>query len=185
MLRYLFSFRGRLNRAKHLRFILISVLFAFAGAGIWMCELYDVPDAVNELGWEALLPMLFEPLPHLIATAALAALVTIWVYAALAVAVKRLHDRNRGAGWLLVFWIQPLVLQAAGFGFGQELATVAGDAGCNDVIVRAFILAAAFVFVWGFVELFLLPGTSGENRFGPDPRERTPKEPRQTFVPVD
>ncbi|MEJ1967503.1 MAG: DUF805 domain-containing protein [Rhizomicrobium sp.] len=103
-------------------------------------------------------------------------LLTLW--SALAVAVKRLHDRNKGAWWLLVFYVLPIILstprniaiwhavqdgtfialaqQGRTMEIGGPIAIVAGG-------------AASLIGLWAFVELYCLRGTVGDNRYGPDP----------------
>ena len=75
-----------------------------------------------------------------------------FIYAA--VSIKRLHDRNKSGWWLLPF------IGATGFytHFGNTLGVVAPYAG----------LVVLVLFLWGFVEMAFLKGTSGYNRFGPD-----------------
>jgi uncharacterized membrane protein YhaH (DUF805 family) len=75
-----------------------------------------------------------------------------------AISVRRLHDRNKGAWWLLVFVVGPVVLQVAG-----SLNTL--DAGPSVILMVAALVLA----IWGFIELGCTPGTSGPNRYGLDP----------------
>jgi uncharacterized membrane protein YhaH (DUF805 family) len=53
---------------------------------------------------------------------------------------------------------------------GRILRDRMPDAGTE--IELAFDLAALAMLAWAFVELACLRGTTGENRFGPDPLER-------------
>ncbi len=77
----------------------------------------------------------------------------LWI--SLAPGAKRLHDRNKSAWWLVVFWVVPAVLQ----GIGEQIGT-AGN---------ALMVAAVAVSIWGLVELGFLRGTAGPNQYGPDP----------------
>ena len=72
----------------------------------------------------------------------------------IAVGIKRLHDRDKSGWWLLVFYVLPGVLSG-----------LAEKTGPYFVLE----LAGAALSIWGFVELGCLRGTSGPNRFGPDP----------------
>ncbi|HUB96493.1 MAG TPA: DUF805 domain-containing protein [Stellaceae bacterium] len=74
-----------------------------------------------------------------------------WVV--VAVASKRLHDRNKSGWWLLVFIATPLLVGGLG------------------ALARSnILLAVAFAFhLWSFIELGCRRGTVGGNRFGPDP----------------
>ena len=75
-----------------------------------------------------------------------------------AIGVRRLHDRDKSAWWLLVFLICPVLLEVAG-----SVTTL--DAG-PTVFLRVASLALS---LWGFIELGCVPGTSGANRYGLDP----------------
>jgi uncharacterized membrane protein YhaH (DUF805 family) len=75
----------------------------------------------------------------------------------LALGAKRLHDRNKSAWWLALFWLLPGVLQ----GIGEQIGTAG--------IVLS--IAAFAISIWGLVELGFLRGTVGPNQYGPDPLE--------------
>lgn len=77
----------------------------------------------------------------------------LWI--GLAVATKRLHDRDRSAWWLLLFYALPAVLSNVG--------DVVGGIG------GVLSLAGLAISIWAMVELGLLRGTPGPNRYGPDP----------------
>jgi uncharacterized membrane protein YhaH (DUF805 family) len=80
---------------------------------------------------------------------------TLWVY--LATSIKRLHDRNRSGWWMVLFFVLPCLYSQ----FGDRL---------GDATITMLLSANAFVFsVWGFVEMYCLKGTTGNNRFGADP----------------
>jgi uncharacterized membrane protein YhaH (DUF805 family) len=82
------------------------------------------------------------------------ALVLGWMI--VAVAAKRLHDRDKSGWWLLVFVVAPLLLIQLGVPFPNS--------------ARALLLLAAFALhAWSFVEMGCRPGTRGPNRYGADP----------------
>jgi uncharacterized membrane protein YhaH (DUF805 family) len=83
----------------------------------------------------------------------LLAILLIWP--GLAIAAKRLHDRNKSAWWLLVFYVLPGVLNSIGQGLGD--------------LVVVFSLAGAAISIWALIELGFLRGTPGPNDYGPDP----------------
>jgi uncharacterized membrane protein YhaH (DUF805 family) len=134
----LFSFQGRLNRKPYWMTILATaviivllVVFALVMLGeqdFWAGGLLPV-----------VLVILYIPL--------------IWI--SLAIGAKRLHDRDKSAWWLLLFYLVPAILSTAG--------NHAGDIG---IVLE---LASFAITVWAFVELGCLRGTVGPNRFGPDP----------------
>lgn len=137
----LFSFRGRMNRQPYWLINLLAMavatglIFIVTGGAI----LTEDDAAFGRLA--ILLPILAIPLT--------------WI--GLATGVKRLHDRNKSAWWLLVFYVLPSVLDYAG---GESML---------------FGIAGLAIFVWALVELGFLRGTSGPNDYGPDPL--APPEP--------
>jgi uncharacterized membrane protein YhaH (DUF805 family) len=83
----------------------------------------------------------------------------IWI--GLAVGAKRLHDRNKSAWWLLLFYVLPGVL-----GGISNLLPGEGAA----VIVAALLgFAILGIWIWMIVELGCLRGSIGDNQYGPDP----------------
>jgi uncharacterized membrane protein YhaH (DUF805 family) len=140
ILSVLFSFKGRITRGQYwlgaILFpmaigVLAGLYVAFIGASFSPEEVKNLEPGSPEL--KALAPLLLPFLAVLI--------VMIWSSAALY--VKRLHDRNKGAVWLLAIYVPNLI---------------------------ALVFPPAFVLViiaglWAFIELGCLPGTQGPNRF--------------------
>lgn len=98
----------------------------------------------------------------------------------LAVTVRRLHDTDR-TGWLIFV---PLLASVAAIGvmvFGALLSMFTGG-GVMLVLVAALMPLAASI--WFFV-LLCLPGTHGDNRFGPDPvpHRKRPAPAHPAFAP--
>jgi uncharacterized membrane protein YhaH (DUF805 family) len=139
-----FSFKGRINRAKYWIGILVYIIVALLMASLGY--------AAGESGAFQLLSII----------------VNIGLFiGGLALGAKRLHDRDKSAWWLLLFYLLPSALFAAGamtffYGIGEEAA--------GGVIggVIAYVLGLV-VLVWAIVEIGCLRGTLGPNRFGPDP----------------
>ena len=67
---------------------------------------------------------------------------------------RRLHDRNRSGWWLFLYWLAPGALSVFGERFENELA----------------LLASLAISLVGIIDIGIMPGTRGENRFG---RKRT------------
>ena len=131
----LFSFNGRINRAK----------WWLTGLAILACmiALVLIGLAAGALvGLAIVVLILYIPM--------------LWV--GLAVGAKRLHDRDKSAWWLLVFYVLPGVLQG-----------IAEHTGALSFI---FYLVAAGISIWGIVELGFLRGTDGSNQYGPDPLQQ-------------
>ena len=176
---YLFSFDGRINRAKMWAFILVGLV----------AELIFGIAIQATLGFGTILEVLQEKLtwhdavngaPLFFPT--MAALYVVLIYIHLAVTTKRLHDRNKSVWWLLVFVGLPVLLEIpAVYEFPKYLAyfgTVM-DAAKNHLpappqpqqspLTTLCSGAVSIIGIWAFVELYILKGTEGPNRFGPDP----------------
>lgn len=134
-----FDFKGRMNRGKYW-FIAIANLLMFAAF-----VLIAVAANSGALG-------------------VLAGLVAIPLFiSSAAVAVKRLHDRNKSAWWLLLFYLLPAVLG------GVKDIVVKFDNTNAFLIALILVVASGLLSLWAFVELGCLRGTTGPNRYGPDP----------------
>jgi len=139
MMQLLFSFQGRLNRKPYWT-VVITVTVVF------ILLLLLALAALREYG--------LEFLPVTIAILVLLYIPLIWI--GLALGAKRLHDRDKSAWWLLVFYALPTILSTA----------------ADRMEEAEFFLLHAVSFgisVWAFVELGCLRGTVGPNRYGPDP----------------
>jgi uncharacterized membrane protein YhaH (DUF805 family) len=138
----LFSFQGRINRAKFWLAVLVYMVASIVGGIIGAASGSDiVAGLVN--GLVGLLTFL----------------------SGLFVAIKRLHDRDKSAGWLLLFYFAPSILAA----FGLVLIVLAGHASGVRPVGLLFALAGLGVAMWAFVEMGCLRGTVGPNRYGADP----------------
>jgi uncharacterized membrane protein YhaH (DUF805 family) len=96
-------------------------------------------------------------------------LVTVYPFAALM--IKRLHDRNRPAILLAVFYA-PSILQLIGQFLG--ITTTTENIGGVDYVVPNSLgmiigLIGLVIGIWALIELGILRGTKGPNQYGPDP----------------
>jgi uncharacterized membrane protein YhaH (DUF805 family) len=139
VVRLLFSFTGRLNRARYL----VVELALLALWGVMLSWLRSSAVAI----WVAALPM-------------------VWIN--LATTAKRLHDRNRSGWWAVaVFVVNRLSFFYYGAYFGLSFGVDLPVAGEMLLLIGAVILS--LLQTWIVIELFFLAGTDGPNRFGPDP----------------
>ena len=148
----LFSFEGRIGR----RIYWLATLALFVA----MLVLTFAPFLLDSEAAAVLLLAL---------TSQLVWLVSLWPM--LAVGAKRLHDRNRNGWWLLVFWLLPFALVVGGFSialFDDPRTGRSGDFSTGVILVLASLPPA----LWGIVELGILPGTMGPNRYGADPAQQ-------------
>jgi len=179
---YLFSFSGRINRAKQWAILLVGLVFGI---------LIQVAFATL-VGWGAVQSAFQNktPLMDFIAMPqfhsfllAVGIIYLVMIYIHLAVMTKRLHDRNKSAWWILVFALLPLLLNIPAFMFlphlfAQMMETfrqvqAGGHPPPPQIVEPPLVIltrgAASIISIWAFVELFCLRGTIGDNRFGPDP----------------
>lgn len=104
---------------------------------------------------------------------AIAALLLLWP--ALAASVKRLHDRGRSGLWLIAFWGPALVSGIFGV-MVRELYLVLQYGLASPFYIwpqGPFLTASTIAFalwLWGLVELGLLPGAQRGNKYGGEPQ---------------
>ena len=162
-LSYLFSFKGRINRGKLWLWVGVSFVIEAACAGaayIWPWLLYVsyLPRPIQD----ATPPGLTHPVPLIV--------YALLLWPNLALAIKRLHDRDKRAVWRLLYWGVPFGLQMLAFRYPYLApTTIAGQ----PPVVFWGVIAAAMIGIavgfLGFLELYCFSGSFGENRFGPDP----------------
>ena len=137
----LFSFQGRISRQPYW---LTSIAMIALTVSIW---------SILALGSGSILPADAGGLGGV--TLLLLASYVPFVWIALAVGTKRLHDRGKSAWWLLPFYALPSIIDGAGsYAGGMEML---------------FTLASLALTIWAVVELGLLRGAAGPNAYGPDP----------------
>jgi len=159
-----FGFSGRINRGKFWLTLVVWLL-------IWIVAIPAfVVGGLAILGSnvsDGSLPSLEDPVALLrmvrdygiLSLIILAFIIVSWI-SAFAIGIKRLHDRDRSGWWTLLFYSGPPVL---------VLAQNSTDGALASLVLG---LGAFAISVWWLVELGFLRGTSGPNRFGPDPLKR-------------
>jgi uncharacterized membrane protein YhaH (DUF805 family) len=93
-------------------------------------------------------------------------IIPIWLallVASIANGARRLHDRNKSAWWLLLFFLLPALLS-----FPGELARYSSSTGFQAAAAFLAVLGLPFS-IWGLVVMGFLKGMAGPNRFGDDP----------------
>lgn len=126
------QFSGRSARSEYWLFVLFEVIVLAIGFALMLAggfSLYETPSA-GEIG------VLFYAGIALIGVFGLASFIP-----AIAVAVRRFHDRDMSGWWVL------------GFAVLGSLPYVGGLFSLANLVIMA------------------LPGTPGTNRFGPDPKD--------------
>jgi uncharacterized membrane protein YhaH (DUF805 family) len=95
-----------------------------------------------------------------------------WLLWGLSITTERLHDRDKSAWWLVVFYLVPLLL--------DQFAKALSFTGAIGTILHYMLaLLSLAIMIWGFVEIGLLRGTAGPNKYGPDPLARAKRKSQQ------
>lgn len=139
---FLFSTGGRIGRMGYwlavLLYLIISVLSFVVSLQVLITLSGDLMSVILYVGGGLLLILV--------------------LFSAIAVGIKRLHDRDKSGWWALPFIVLPILLDGASRG---------------GVVTPSSAMALQWVSlalaVWGIVELGFLRGTAGPNQFGPDP----------------
>ena len=177
---YLFSFEGRINRAKFWLsgLVMLGWMLLFAWLTYFWLQLvaggHLPPGTKFHFGFDTIFDLFdLESYRSLargdimpMAIQAVGIPVLVWIY--LATSIKRLHDRDKSGWWMVPFALLPSLFQH----FGDRLP--------DSYFILPFALAAAVFPVWAFVELGCLKGTGGTNRFGPNPLGKQQTRPRST-----
>src|SRR5262245_50540211 len=139
MLNLFFGFQGRINRAKWWLAILIYVVAASLIIGLVLGVEEAVATPTLSANW-IIAVLLYIPI----------------LISAIALGIKRLHDRNKSGWWLVLFYVVPYALQGIGTLMGEGIGMVLS-------------LIGGAISIWALVELGILRGTIGANQYGPDP----------------
>src|SRR5450759_5041050 len=124
-----------LNRAKYWRSVLI-----FIGAGLMTAVILFTAAGIA------------APLFIIMVIVVLIS----WLLWGFSFTTRRLHDRDKSAWWLVVFYLLPGVL--------GQIADAAWFAGAAITVLHYVLALAAFALtIWGFVEIACLRGTAGSN----------------------
>ncbi|WP_028138889.1 DUF805 domain-containing protein [Bradyrhizobium japonicum] len=162
---YLFRLDGRMSRAGFwcslilalcgmilLVLLCLSVLSAL-GSEVKSFNL-NAEDVFKIIDPAAYRWSLLDNLPLLLLKLAATALM-LWID--LAIMVKRLHDRDKSAWWLLAYFVLPGLYKQ----FEDRLP--------DSYWMLPLGLASVILPLAAFIETGFLRGTVGPNRFGPDP----------------
>jgi uncharacterized membrane protein YhaH (DUF805 family) len=137
----LFSFHGRINRAKYwliiLIYVIVGLILGVIGLALGQGVAMQVLGGIVEL---------------------------VALVSSLAAATKRLHDRGKSAWWLLVFYLVPGVL--TGIGAGIELSS--GPMALGVIFTIAGLAVGIWAFVeLGCLRGTIGPNPYGPDPLGP------------------
>jgi uncharacterized membrane protein YhaH (DUF805 family) len=142
---FLFGASGRTNRAKYWRSVVL-----FSVAGLLAAVILFTAAGIAAPLFIITVVMVFIP----------------WLLWGFSITTERLHDRDKSAWWLVVFYLVPGML--------GQLANAPWFAGIAGSVLQYILALAAFALtIWGFVEIGCLRGTTGPNTYGPDPLLQT------------
>jgi uncharacterized membrane protein YhaH (DUF805 family) len=147
-----FGFEGRINRAKCWRVMLLSSFCLVMFILLVPLNLGDSFRYADTKWATALVTAL------LLGTLGPAIIISMWCFTA--IAIKRLHDRDKSGWWMVLFFIIPPLLAKL------------WDWLDNPTAAFLVSLLSFGLSVWSFVEIYCLRGTRGPNRFGSDPLAR-------------
>jgi uncharacterized membrane protein YhaH (DUF805 family) len=137
------GFDGRISRKTfwHAMVVLVVVVLSILAASLW---------AVGERDYFAI------RLNGFVLTLA-------FLYPMFAVWVKRLHDRGR-PGYMVVVFLVPWLLHQI-----TNLTGITGDPTNFNSMDVLFFGINLLLAIWFVVDLGILRGTTGPNKYGPDP----------------
>ena len=144
------DFSGRSRRKEYWMFVLLNVLIAIVLEGLTFAL---GASAIFGLGAQPATALSFGPM-FWIAAILLGIWALVTIIPSLAVAVRRLHDRDMSGWYLLGFVIVIAIISRFGT-FGRLLT---------------------LVLEVGYIVILALPGTVGPNKYGPDPLGQTDPE---------
>jgi uncharacterized membrane protein YhaH (DUF805 family) len=158
-----FGFRGRINRAKY--WLALLILFAADLALTLLGRAVGGGTTLQVVSYAVNLAVFI---------------------ATLAPGIKRLHDRDRSAWWLCLFYLGPFLVGITGWLLVWATAGSFGDIRVFSLFLfRVFLLGGIVLAIWGTIEVGFRRGTAGYNRFGADPLakiQRRWSRPRRNSV---
>ena len=145
--------KGRANRLTYWA-VVIWAYIGLIGSMLLLVKAANYPIPRGST-FESILPWIVYPL---------FAVVLYGLWASVATAIRRLHDRNKSGAWALLFILAPMSLMSA-----SQRAAASGMAEIEQTFPAGIAL---ILTLWGLVELGFISGTAGDNRYGPDPKAR-------------
>jgi len=134
-----FTFQGRLNRRPYWLMSLIMV-----GVALAVFVVIGMLGAVATFLWILAAPLFVG-----------------FIWAGMSIGARRLHDRNKSAWWLVLYQGVPSLLEVI-----ASVAALGGRASDAPAFLRFISFC---ISMWVLVDLGLLRGVAGSNRFGEDP----------------
>ncbi|MEK6256536.1 MAG: DUF805 domain-containing protein [Chloroflexota bacterium] len=146
----LFSFKGRIDPSKFL-------LYTF---GLLILTSLTRNLFVTPINIDNLIPAI---------TNYAYAITISWIL--LSLHIKRWHDRNKSGLWIL-FHI--LLIRSTYWSTTRIVNLTGSNLQASIFLPQVVLVVSVLALIWFFVELVLMPGTPGPNKYGPDPTQPTP-----------
>jgi len=144
---FFFGFRGRINRAKY--WLALLILFTADATLTLLGRAVGGGTTLQVVSYAANLAIFISTL---------------------ALGAKRLHDRDRSAWWLCLFYLGPFLIGITGWLFVWATAGSFGDVRVFSLfLLRLCLLGSIALAIWGSAEVGFRRGITGYNRFGADP----------------
>jgi uncharacterized membrane protein YhaH (DUF805 family) len=140
ILSLLFSFKGRIKRGQYWLGAFLQIMLPGIMATLYVIMLGSAFPAEKVKALQPGSPELRALLPLILP---IFAIIGVMLWSGAAIYTKRLHDRNKGAIWLLAI-------------YGPSLLSL---------VFPPAIFLAILAGLWSFIELGCMPGTPGPNRF--------------------
>jgi len=183
---YLFSFEGRINRAKF--WLSLPILLGWMLFIMWIMWMVIMTTVLHQaqsqphghetinvsLGLDEIITLLGRASHMSLSLRDVISLLgnlfglTIFLWIWLATSVKRLHDRDRSGWWIVPFFVLP--------SFSSNIQDWLGE----SIFVFPIGLALTILCVWGLIEMGFLRGSGRTNQFGPNPLGKQQTRPRST-----
>lgn len=141
---YFFSFEGRAPRSEYWLFVAITFGYNVL-VQTFILPIFEPLKPENLSGYWVVLFAISLPL----------------FWPSVAIAVRRLHDRNKSSEWAWLFLGVPIIWSL--------LLLLSASVGIHSASLAYAAIPVPAITLWGFIELAFLRGTEGDNRFGPDP----------------
>ncbi len=155
---FFFGYEGRLNRAAYWLFLLAA---ATASMTIMILLARHLGMSLHDFSMQ----VQGHGMRTAVGRQAIFLMIPVWLLVGIpgiAVGVKRLHDRNHSGWWLLAFGYAPWLVDFTLHALGDPLARW-------PQVDAAHKLVFMIIGIGMLVELGILRGTAGDNRYGPDP----------------
>jgi uncharacterized membrane protein YhaH (DUF805 family) len=174
---YLFSFQGRINRAKW--WLSVLVIFGWMLFLLWATSFVEMivvkgQSVTIDIGIDSMFALMGRAVHLSLSRIDMVPLVAnflgfpVLLWICLATSVKRLHDRDWSGWWIVPFLVVPMFS-----GYVEDWLS-------DSILSMPFGLAVIILGGWGFVEMGFRKGTPRTNLFGPSPLPKMQARPRKT-----